>query len=162
MRRPEGIGSRSADRGYRGSCGAGAPIRNRSGGEAAQAGGWGRHAAAGSGVDRAWPARTTRAKLTPDEVAALAASAVNWLRVGQPLRITGAPLNFDGGAERRVGRTGVIWRLCSTTFADHVYVNLDLIGAERSEKVVFLELRNLAPIEEGRRRPRRIPESFEL
>jgi hypothetical protein len=67
--------------------------------------------------------------------------------VGQAVRITGAPLTFDGSDERRVGRTGVIWRLCSTVFADHVYVNLDLIGAERSEKVVFVELRDVAPID---------------
>ena len=39
-----------------------------------------------------------------------------------------------------------IWRLCSAVFADHVYVNLDLIGAERSEKVAFVELRDVAPI----------------
>ena len=91
-------------------------------------------------------ARTARRDLTAEEIAALVTSAANWLRVGQPVRITGAPLTFDGTAERRVGRTGVIWRLCSDTFADHVYVNLDLIGAERSEKVEFLELRDLAPI----------------
>jgi hypothetical protein len=92
-------------------------------------------------------ARTTRAKLTAEEVATLVASAANWLRVGQPVRITGAPLTFDGSDERRVGRTGVIWRLCSAVFADHVYVNLDLIGAERSEKIVFVELRDVAPSE---------------
>lgn len=95
-------------------------------------------------------ARTTRAKLNPEEVATLVASAANWLRVGQPVRITSAPLTFDGSDERRVGRTGVIWRQCSTTFADHVYVNLDLIGAERSEKVVFIELRDVIPIEDSR------------
>jgi hypothetical protein len=92
-------------------------------------------------------ARTTRAKLTAEDLAALLAAAANWLRVGQAVRITGAPLTFDGSDERRVGRTGVIWRLCSTVFADHVYVNLDLIGAERSEKVVFVELRDVAPID---------------
>ncbi|WP_430912186.1 hypothetical protein [Methylobacterium sp. sgz302541] len=91
-------------------------------------------------------ARTTRAILTAEEIGALVAGAANWLRVGQPVRITGAPLTLDGCAERRVGRTGVIWRLCSAVFADHVYVNLDLIGAERSEKVAFVELRDVAPI----------------
>lgn len=97
-------------------------------------------------------ARTTRAILTADEIAALVASAANWLRIGQDVRITGSPLTLDGSDERRVGRTGVIWRLCSASFADHVYVNLDLIGAERSEKVVFVELRDIAPIERRDRR----------
>ncbi len=91
-------------------------------------------------------ARTTRAKLTPEEVAALVVSASNWLRVGQPVRITGSPLTFDGSDERHVGRTGVIWRLGGQAFSDYVYVNLDLIGAERSEKVVFIELRDVAPV----------------
>ncbi len=94
-------------------------------------------------------ARTTRAKLTSEEVAALVASAANWLRVGQPVRITGAPLTFDGSDERRVGRTGVIWRFCGQAFSDYVYVNLDLIGQERSEKVVFVELRDVTPIDAG-------------
>ncbi|UHC17865.1 hypothetical protein LRS73_08415 [Methylobacterium currus] len=96
-------------------------------------------------------ARTTRAKLTPEEIAALVAGAANWLRVGQGVQITGAPLTFDGCDERRVGRTGVIWRLCSAVFADHVYVNLNLIGAERSEKVVFVELRDVATVEMQRK-----------
>lgn len=94
-------------------------------------------------------ASTTRAKLTAEEVATLVASAANWLRVGQPVRITGAPLTLDGCDERRVGRTGVIWRLCGRVFSDYVYVNLDLIGAERSEKVAFVELRDVTPIEAG-------------
>ncbi|MEN3238731.1 hypothetical protein PUR29_35425 [Methylobacterium ajmalii] len=93
-------------------------------------------------------AHTTRPSLTADEIVALVAGAANWLRVGQAVRIIGAPLTFDGSAERRVGRTGVIWRLCSSVFADHVYVNLDLIGAERSEKVAFVELRDVTPVTE--------------
>ncbi|MGN7126758.1 hypothetical protein [Methylorubrum thiocyanatum] len=98
-------------------------------------------------ADRQTPfARTTRASLTAEEIAALVAGAANWLRVGQAVRITGAPPTLDGGAERRVGRTGVIWRLCEAVFADHVYVNLDLIAAERSAKVAFVELRDVAPI----------------
>ncbi|MCF4130056.1 hypothetical protein [Methylobacterium sp. SyP6R] len=92
-------------------------------------------------------ARTTRPTLTAEEIAALVASAANWLRIGQDVRIIGSPLSLDGSDERRVGRTGVIWRLCGAVFADHVYVNLDLIGAERSEKVVFVELCDLDPIE---------------
>jgi hypothetical protein len=74
-------------------------------------------------------AHTTRASLTEAEKAALIAGAANWLRVGQPGRIVGAPLTLNGDAARRVGRTGVVWRLCSVAFADHAYVDLDLIGA---------------------------------
>ncbi|KOX60315.1 hypothetical protein ADL19_02395 [Streptomyces purpurogeneiscleroticus] len=92
-------------------------------------------------------ARTTRGSSTEAEKAALIVSAANWLRVGQPVRIAGAPLTLDGDAGRRVGHTGVVWRLCRPAFADHAYVNLDLIGAERSEKVVFVELCDVEPIE---------------
>ena len=84
-------------------------------------------------------------------------------RYPQPVRIIAAPLTYDGCAERRVGRTGVIWRLCGAVFADHVYVNLDLVGAERSEKVAFVELRDVAPIEavrlEGLRSSRTRPDT---
>ena len=55
-------------------------------------------------------------------------------------------LTLDGEACSRVGRKGLVWRLCSPVFADHVYVNLDLVGAERSEKIAFLELRDIEPI----------------
>ncbi|WP_233386293.1 hypothetical protein [Methylobacterium sp. C25] len=92
-------------------------------------------------------ARTTRGRPTEAEKAALIASAANWLRVGQPVRIAGAPLTLDGDAGQRIGRTGVVWRLCSPVFADQVDVNLDLIAAERSEKVVFVELCDVEPIE---------------
>ena len=43
----------------------------------------------------------------------------------------------------------MIWRLCGQAFSDYVYVNLDLIGQERSEKVVFVELRDVTPIDAG-------------
>lgn len=91
-------------------------------------------------------ARTTRGELTKDERKALVASAANWLRVGQRVRIVSAPLSFDGQTEAKVGREGVIWRLCSAAFNDHTYVNLDLIGAERSEKIRMVELRDVEPI----------------
>jgi hypothetical protein len=91
-------------------------------------------------------ARSARVALTEAEKAALIAAAANWLRVGQRVHVVGAPPTLDGTVERRVGRTGVVWRLCSTVFADHVYVNLDLIGAERSEKIAFLELRDVEPV----------------
>lgn len=77
------------------------------------------------------------------------ASAANWLRLGQRVRIIGTSPSIDGSNERRVGRVGVVWRLCSSTFADYVYVNLDLVGQERSEKVIFIELRDVMPIEDG-------------
>lgn len=93
--------------------------------------------------------RAPRKALTAEEKAAMTASAANWLRLGQRVRITGSSPSIDGSNERRVGRVGVIWRLCSAPFADYVYVNLDLIGRERSEKVVFLELRDVVPIETG-------------
>ena len=38
--------------------------------------------------------------------------------------------------------------MCSPTFADYVYINLDLVGQERSEKVIFIELRNVTPIDD--------------
>ena len=93
-------------------------------------------------------AQTTRQKLTPEEMAALIASAANWLRLGQRVRITGSSPSIDGTNERRVGRAGVVWRLCSAAFDDYVYINLDLIGQERSEKVVFVELRDVVPIDD--------------
>lgn len=90
---------------------------------------------------------SSRKPLTPDEKAELIASAANWLRIGQRVRIKASPLTIDGTGERRVGREGVVWRLCSPVFADHVYVNLDLVGAERTEKIVFIELRDIEPVE---------------
>lgn len=41
----------------------------------------------------------------------------------------------------------MIWHLCGQAFSNYVYVNLDLIGQERSEKVMFVELRDVSPIE---------------
>ncbi|XOK15594.1 hypothetical protein ACI6PO_28000 (plasmid) [Agrobacterium tumefaciens] len=93
-------------------------------------------------------ARTTRKALTPEEKVAMIASATNWLRLGQRVRITGTTPSIDGSNERRVGRVGVVWRLCSPIFADYVYINLDLVGQERSEKVIFIELRDVTPIDD--------------
>ena len=92
-------------------------------------------------------ARSTRKKLTPEERAAMIASAANWLRLGQRVRITGTSPSIDGTNERRVGRVGIVWRLCGEPFADYVHINLDLIGQERSEKVVLVELRDVEPTE---------------
>lgn len=93
-------------------------------------------------------ARTNRKAMTSKEKAAMIASAANWLRLGQRVRVTGTSPSIDGSNERRLGRVGVVWRLCSAAFADYVYINLDLVGQERSEKVIFIGLRDVAPIED--------------
>lgn len=90
-----------------------------------------------------------RPDLTDDERTAVISGAANWLRVGQRVRIVGSFASYDGRADRRVGRRGVIWRLCSPVFADHTYVYLDPIGAERVEKIAMVELRDVAPIEDA-------------
>ena len=81
-----------------------------------------------------------RPALTSAEVAELRASAANWHRVGQRVRISA------DSPDRYAGREGVIWRLCSRVFADHVYVFLDLVGQESSEKRALVELRDVEPI----------------
>ncbi|MDW9925114.1 hypothetical protein GOB36_32570 [Sinorhizobium meliloti] len=52
--------------------------------------------------------RGPRKALTAEEKAAMTASAANWLRLGQRIRITGSSPSIDGRNERRVGRVGVI------------------------------------------------------
>lgn len=94
----------------------------------------------------AW-CRNVRAKLDPETQAAMIASAANWLRVGQRVQIVTVARSIDGRPERRLGRVGTVWRICSPVFPEWTYVNLDLTGAERSEKVEFLEIRDLEPIE---------------
>lgn len=84
--------------------------------------------------------KVRRGFLTKDEERALLASAANWLRVRQRVRIAiDAPHEF-------AGRAGVVWRLCGPVFADRVYVYLDLVGSERSEKIAFVEVRDVEPI----------------
>ena len=90
-----------------------------------------------------------RPALSEDEKAAVIRGAANWLRLGQRVRIVGSFASYDGRADRRVGRIGVIWRLCSPVFADHTYVYLDPVGAERTDKVALIELRDVAPIEDA-------------
>lgn len=89
-------------------------------------------------------ASPTRHKRRPDlttaERAALLASAANWLRTRQRVRIEAdSPHQF-------AAREGVVWRLCSPVFADRVYVYLDAVGNERSEKIAFVEVRDVEPI----------------
>ncbi|WP_066546059.1 MULTISPECIES: hypothetical protein [unclassified Sphingomonas] len=90
-----------------------------------------------------------RPALSEDEKAAVIRGAANWLRIGQRVRIVGSFASYDGRAERRVGRIGVIWRLCSPVFADHTYVYLDPVGAERTDKVALVELRDVEPIDDA-------------
>ena len=81
-----------------------------------------------------------RSFLTHAEQGTMLDSAANWLRVGQRVRIDAtSPHEF-------AGREGVVWRLCSPVFADRVYVYLDTVGNERSEKIAFAEVRDVEPI----------------
>lgn len=89
-----------------------------------------------------------RPALSNEEKAAMLRSVANWLRLGQRVRLIGSSASIDGQFERRVGRVGVVWRI-SRTITDYVHIYLDPIGAERSEKIVFVELRDVEPIEDG-------------
>ena len=80
--------------------------------------------------------------LTAAEKAATIASAANWLRTRQRVRIAA------DSPHQYAGRAGVVWRLCSPVFADHVYVFLDPVGGERTEKRAFVEVRDVEPIEQ--------------
>lgn len=90
-----------------------------------------------------------RPSLSPEERAAVLDGAANWLRIAQRVRIVGSFASYDGRAERRIGRKGVIWRLCSPVVADHTYVYLDPIGAERVEKIAMVELRDIEPTDDA-------------
>lgn len=90
-----------------------------------------------------------RPALSEEEKAALIRLSANWLRVGQRIRVTGSSVSYDGRFERRKGRKGVVWRLCSPVFADHLYVYLDPVGAERVEKIAMVELRDVEPIDDA-------------
>ncbi len=83
-----------------------------------------------------------------EEKEAIIRGAANWLRLGQRVRIVDGPGAVDPafGGYRFIGREGAVYRLCSSVFADHVYVFLDPVGAERAEKIAFVELRDLEPI----------------
>ena len=72
--------------------------------------------------------------LSKEDRDAIVRAAANWLRVRQRVRIVDAPGAVDPafGLERFLGRTGVVWRLCSNTFADRCYVFLDPVGGERT------------------------------
>lgn len=90
-----------------------------------------------------------RPALSAEEKAAVIDGAANWLRIAQRVWVGGSFASYDGRAERRIGRKGVIWRLCSPVFADHTYVYLDPVGAERAEKITMVELHDVEPIEDA-------------
>jgi len=75
-------------------------------------------------------------------------NAANWLLVRSRVKLVDAPGSVDPafGIHRYLGRTGVIWRLCGSTFADHCYVFFDAVGAERSAKIHMVEVRDLVPL----------------
>lgn len=78
----------------------------------------------------------------------IARNAANWLNVRQRVTLVNAPGSVDPafGIQRYLGRHGVIWRLCGSTFADHCYVFFDAVGAERTAKIHMVEVRDLAPL----------------
>ena len=86
--------------------------------------------------------------LSEEEKAVVIAGAANWLHVKQRVRIVDGPGPVDPeyGPYRFIGREGVVWRLCSSVFADHCRIFLDPVGAERSEKIVFVEVRDITPL----------------
>lgn len=93
------------------------------------------------------PPRSDRpAHLTPSERAAIVAKAANWLRVSQRVRLIDGLGSVDPafGIQRFLGRAGIVWRLCRG-FDDHCYVFFDPVGGERTAKIEFVELRDLAP-----------------
>ena len=95
------------------------------------------------------PPREDRpAFLNDEERAAVISGAANWLYVSQRVRIIDGPGPVDPqyGPYRFIGREGVVWRLCSSVFADHCRVFLDPVGAERAEKIVFIEIRDIEPL----------------
>lgn len=94
------------------------------------------------------PSRADRpAFLNEEGKAAVISGAANWLYVSQRVCIIDGPGPVDPeyGPYRFIGREGVVWRLCSSVFADHCRVFLDPVGAERAEKIVFIEVRDIAP-----------------
>ncbi|WP_242121197.1 hypothetical protein [Sphingomonas lacusdianchii] len=95
------------------------------------------------------PPRADRpAFLSGEQKAEIVRNAANWLRVRQRVRIVDAPGTVDPafGPQRFLGRAGVVWRLCSRTFAERCYVFLDPVGGERTHKIEMVELRDLEPI----------------
>jgi hypothetical protein len=85
--------------------------------------------------------------LTHRQKRTIVRGAANWLAVRQRVTLVDAPGSVDPafGIQRYLGRQGVIWRLCGSTFADHCYVFFDAVGAERTAKIQMVEVRDLRP-----------------
>jgi len=81
----------------------------------------------------------SRPSLSDDEMAALLAYAANWLRPKQRVRISA------DSPHMHAGRVGVVWRLGSAVNPDRLYVFLDTAGNERTEKIAFVEVRDVEP-----------------
>ena len=81
----------------------------------------------------------SRPSLSDDEMAALLAYAANWLRTKQRVRISA------DSPHMHAGRAGVVWRLGSAVNPDRLYVFLDTAGNERTEKIAFVEVRDVEP-----------------
>lgn len=95
------------------------------------------------------PPRSDRpSTLSQRQQRTIARNAANWLNVRQRVTLVDAPGSVDPafGIQRYLGRHGVIWRLCGSTFADHCYVFFDAVGAERTAKIHMVEVRDLAPL----------------
>lgn len=95
------------------------------------------------------PPRTDRPGIVPEpQRRAIVRGAANWLNVRQRVRLADAPGSVDPafGIQRFLGRVGVIWRLCGSSFADHCYVFFDAVGSERTAKIQMVEVRDLEPL----------------
>jgi len=95
------------------------------------------------------PPRTDRPSILSDRHRRMIVrGAANWLTVRQRVTLVEAPGAVDPafGIQRYLGRHGVIWRLCGSTFADHCYVFFDAVGAERVAKIQMVEVRDLRPL----------------
>ena len=95
------------------------------------------------------PARSDRPSiLTLRQRRTIVEGAANWLTVRQRVTLADAPGSVDSafGIQRYLGRHGVIWRRCGSTFADHCYVFFDAVGAERTAKIHMVEVRDLRPL----------------
>lgn len=96
------------------------------------------------------PPRSDRpAFLSKDQEAELVRGAANWLRVGQRVRLVdgSTPIAPEFGNYRYIGREGVVWRLGVAPFEHHIYVYFDPVGGERVDKIAFVELRDIIPVE---------------
>lgn len=92
------------------------------------------------------PERSDRPGFLSSQVKqAIVRNASNWLTVRSRVRLVDAPTPVDPqfGTWKHIGREGVVWRLCGRPFDDHVRIFLDPVGGERTEKIVFVEVRDL-------------------